>query len=237
MKYWLLYRPILWLVLLLLAGCGGRERLVVYADPWLGGFAEAVVAAYAAEAPEVEVELHLLSSELVAQHLHFGQPMDVFLCFRPEIMREMGLSGEIASEVALGGIRLVLAGVAADRLNPSLGGTVCTVIAASDRPLRRFTESWPLAQESNSCILYSNFYRQTRDYLIRGWAGQGFVPDFFVRQYPNVLTVKIQGPNFPSALVGFRLRNAPNPNSADKFMQLLHSEKSQSFLAEEKIIP
>lgn len=226
---WLLGALLVW-------GCQSPPRLVVYADPWLGGFAEKVCADFQDKNPEVQVELKQRSSEFVAQNLYFGQPMDVFLCFRPAIVHEKGLAGSIASEVALGNMQLVLAEVRSEYVQVGLGGDSCLVMAASDRPLRTYAEEWE-PRSALACRVYGDFYRQVRDYLLRGWVRQGIVPDLLVRQNPDRLMVKEEGPTFPGAFVAFRLRHAPNPKQADKFSDYLRSEKSYSLLAGESFIP
>lgn len=224
------------LCLALLLGCGRSNRLVIYADPWLSPFADQAIAAFAAEHPEMEIESRFLSSEVIVQRLRFGQPMDVFLCFRPEIMAEKGLGDAVGSQYPFADVDLVLAETVPARRQEELGADSCIVVAASGRPLRRFTEEWT-SLPGDSCLLFADFCRQTQDYLLRGWAAGGFVPGFFVRQHPDRLRIVKQGPKFPGALAALRLKEARNPIQADLFMDFLRSEKCKMLLAAENIYP
>jgi DNA-binding transcriptional LysR family regulator len=220
----------------MLLGCGRSDRLVVFADPWLTPFAEKALATFGEEHPDMEIEMRSLSSEVIVQHLHFGQPMDVFLCFRPQIMKESGLGGAIGGQYPLGKVDLVLVETLPGQRNRELGADSCIVVAASGRPLRQLTEEWR-GLPQDTCLLYADFCRQTQDYLLRGWVAGGFVPGFFARQHADRLRVVKEGPTFEGALMAIRLAEAPHTSQANLFMDFLRSEKCKTLLAGENINP
>ncbi|MEM0998761.1 MAG: hypothetical protein AAGN35_17005 [Bacteroidota bacterium] len=218
-----------------LGGCAESNRLVVYADPWLGEFPARALAAFSAEQPATQVELRILSSEVVAQRLHYGDPIDIFLCFRPEIMRERGLSRQIAAEMVLADLDLVVVAPRVEIRQPKLGAINCQSLPADGRPLQRYIADWSDAPE-DSCTVTADFCRQTQDYLLRGWTGRGILPGFFARRHADRLEILRAGPSYSGAFTALKISETPHRSPAVDFMKFLATKKCQSLLAEENII-
>jgi hypothetical protein len=98
----------IWLILLLLQSCTSQNRLVVYADPWLGEFADSLVAEYQSNHPATEIQLKKLSTEVIVQHLRYGQPIDVVLAFGSEWYPQPDFRTKMAKESTLAPSKVVL---------------------------------------------------------------------------------------------------------------------------------
>lgn len=224
---WLFLPLIGWMI----AGCADERRLVVYCDPWLQAFGEAMVADFRLAEPAVDVEVRYLSSEVIAQHLEFGQPMDVVLCYGCKWM------GEQMQDPAQ---RVVLAPSAVVEIrrigNPDsakqarLGTVGRLVVEASDRPSRRYAERDLGLQYSPSRHMIANFHPQVVDYLQRGWAEHGIVPIHFALQAGGRYEVVRYGVADEEAFTALVPRDAPHPAWAAVFLQMLQSEKSREKL-------
>lgn len=225
---------IFWLLAgLVFLSCGDSKRLVVYADPWCGDYAQAVVDAFQNQEEECEVELRILSSEVIAQHLHFGQAVDVALLLDSSLLGEKRLRGNLAEEIPLAEAKLVRV-ERKGSLNPGVPGAGGLVVEASGRPVRRWTDRWLGKNEEK--LLVGNFYKQTRDYLLRGWGGEGIVLASLAAEYPNVLEVKAQGPDLPGGFRACRFSDSINEDAAVKFLDFLASEKSIELLGDFHLI-
>ena len=57
--------------------------------------------------PDCEVELRVLSSEVIVQHLHYGQPIDVAILLDSALLGRKGLQGRVLEELGLARVSLV----------------------------------------------------------------------------------------------------------------------------------
>jgi ABC-type molybdate transport system substrate-binding protein len=230
------------LTVLMMTGCGRKGRVVVYADPWLEDYAARITEEFQREYPGVEVKLKVLSSEVVFQHLHYGEPMDVFLCFgdqwfpQPEwkrmVDRTVALAGTRAMEVQRKDTTFL-------KKQQAFGSQGCRVLEASDRAMRRYAESafGPL-YPSDTCSVIANFQSQLQAYLLRGWVPRGYVPAHFMRQAPpGHFVTQRNGPWIPAAFSAILLRSTPNPEAAQAFFAFVQSEKSAQILGELGFLP
>jgi len=222
---------------LLLMGCGGKERLVVYADPWIGSFAEAACTAFE-EQEEVDIHLRLLSTEVIAQHLHFGNPIDIIITLDQDILEEKNLLEDLDTPIDLLPTNLALVEVKGD-LNPGIPGAGGVMMEASDRPGRRTLEKWEAYAPGTlpkDSITIANFQSQAEYLLLNAWVKRGFVPDVMVRQHPEALQVIDLGPALPG---GFQAYAAPgnNPEAGSRLLDFLRSEKCKTLLAGFQNIP
>ncbi|MFN8396123.1 MAG: substrate-binding domain-containing protein [Bacteroidia bacterium] len=228
-----------WLIALACMGCANRDRLVVYADPWMEDYAMEMVADFQLSHPSTDVDLKVLSSEVIAQHIHYGQPVDVFLCFGKSWIA--GAKDWVGEERALAGTRLVEVGPRNPdlvRKQDALGGSGCIVIEASDRPLRRLSDIWMrLDSTEHRCTLVANFQRQMEDYLLRGWVSRGLVPEHFAKANAGQLIQYRQGAWFSGVFSGILLQDAPHPDLAREFFEQLGAEKSKETLGRLGYLP
>lgn len=224
---------------LLLGGCASGERLVVYADPWLSDYASEIIAHYKSVHPNVRVHYRALSTEVILQHLRYGQPVDVVLAFGADLYDRPELLGHSVRRIDLADGRIHHVRSRNQAQVAALKTQGCQVLAASDRPLRRYAERYfpSLRGSSPDCRVYAGFQRQTRDYLLRGWVPEGYVPAVLSRAAPEQLEVLEQGPAITAAYSAHLLQNAPNPTTAADFFDLLMSEKSKQLLADKHFNP
>lgn len=215
-------------------GCGRDPGLVVYADPWCGDYAAAVVAAFEEAHPDTEVELRVLSTEVILQHLHFGQPIDVAIVLDSSLVGERGLDGEVLAWRHLADADLYRVRRKGP-LNAGITGAGGLVVEATGRPLRTWSERW-LDLEGES-LLVANFYKQARDYVLRGWGEEGVVLGSMVREYaPKTLEVKASGPAIPGGFMACQLKMGRDAAVAGAFMAFLDSEKSRELLVDYHLI-
>ncbi|MEM7039182.1 MAG: hypothetical protein AAF570_19555 [Bacteroidota bacterium] len=223
---------LLWLGLF--SSCSKQNQLVVYADPWLGEFAREALDSFQVTHPAADIHLRELSTEVIVQHLHFGQPIDVVLGFgMPEVLEKRAKKGkdiEFAQEKALANTRIVEVVRGKMPQQTQFDSEGCVIVAASDRPLRHFTEAW-MGALKDSCILYADFYTQTRDYLLRGWGSRGFVPEVLARKHANLLKVRTRGPVLPAAFSAYLPASPAHPSMASAFFDFLGHEKTKELLA------
>lgn len=220
-------------------GCANRDRLVVYADPWLLEYAEERVAGFRTGHPGTDVDLKVISSEVIAQHLHYGQPVDVVLCVGPQWLQ--GKQAWAGEERLLAGTRMVEVGPSdanAARKQDALGGSGCLAIEASGRPLRRLSEQWlGSLPAGEGCTLIANFQRQMQDYMLRGWVSRGLVPEHFARRHATNLVRHREGPWVSGFFAGILVADAPHPELARAFFEDLGSEKSREALGRLGFVP
>lgn len=225
----------------LFTGCANQDRLVVYADPWLGEYAQEMVAEFQMTHPATDIQLKLLSSELIVQHIRFGQPVDVFLCFGSEFYTQPDFRDKVSGEATLATSQVVLLeqrNLAYAAKCKALGTEHCRMVEASDRPMRRYADSFQQAAESlASCTIIANFQGQARDYMLRGWVPQGFMPAHFANSHPAEFLELARGPLIPNAFTSILLQNAPHSGLAKDFFALTTAEISSGILAKLKYFP
>lgn len=225
---------------ILLAGCGNPDRLVVYADPWMGDYAERITAAFQASHPDTDIQLKLLSSEVVAQHIRYGQPVDVFICFGSEFLQQPDFRARVQAETVLAGTEIVFAENGQDQKSKQvdLGTRGCYMLEASDRPMRRYVDRiWQNQIPADNCVLIANFPQQAAAYVLRGWANYFFVPTAFMAKHRKLVAPLGLGTEIPDAFSAILLDDAPNPALAREFFDFMGSEKSKQILAELKFLP
>jgi ABC-type molybdate transport system substrate-binding protein len=227
--------------LLLIAGCANPNRLVVYADPWLTEYAGGMVDQFQAAHPETDIQLKFLSSEVVVQHIRFGQPVDVFLCFGCEWFHQDDFRVRIAEESTLAAsqvVELVRADSGFTAKQSAMGTKDAIMMEASDRPMRSYAEQagFGFGQQKKP-VLIANFQRQAMDYMLRGWVSEGYLPIHFARRHGKQFRTKRTGPAIPNAFTAILLDNAPHPGLAQEFFDLLKSEKSRQLLAQMSFLP
>lgn len=218
----------------LLLGCQSKDRLVVYADPWAGDFTTELVE-YFCEVEDCEAEIRILSSEVILQHLHFGQPIDLVVLLDSSLIGEMGMRSELGAwqQFAEAKVqRVSIRGV----LNKGIPGAGGTVLEASHRPVRRATEHWLGTQRPDSVII-GNFFKQTRDYLLRAWVKEGYVLEVLPRQFPDQLRVLDDGPAVPGGFGIALPKSGRRPDLAEQLADFWGSEKSRELLAHYHLIP
>lgn len=231
----------IWLILLLLQSCTSQNRLVVYADPWLGEFADSLVAEYQSNHPATEIQLKKLSTEVIVQHLRYGQPIDVVLAFGSEWYPQPDFRTKMAKESTLAPSKVVLLKQTDDSWTEkqrAMGCMNCVVMEASDRPLRHYTKQagWEQLPPPDR-VLIANFQRQAADYLQRGWAPKGFLPLHFAHQHAQQFKIEQQGPLITNAFTAILITNAPNSTPAAEFFALANSEKSRAMLGRMRFLP
>lgn len=221
----------------LLTAC--EQPLVVYADPWLGDYAEQMRKEFQKQHPDLKVELRLLSSELVAWHIHYGQPIDIFLCMGPEWLDSVGIQDRVEARFPLADERIALAEVIGKDQTAYFKTEGCVALEATHRPARRWTEAWLAATDSvvlPDCRVYADFQGQMADELLHGWVRRAFVPASFAARHPKRLSILAEGPVRPAAYTALRIKNGHQNEGAAAFFAFLQQEKSLKVLAKEKLI-
>lgn len=219
------------LLLICLSSCQSSPSLIVYCDPWAELQVHDQLVSFQETHPEIQWEMKILSSEMIAQHIKFGQPIDVFIAcgdyFSPESPQgDFGITGLRGSEAPLGNDRVVEVQVLPSPNQSRFNSQHCQMIAASDRPLRVYTEMWnPTASNSIKCRIVANFFRQTCGYLLQGWVGSGYVFESFALQHPDKLEIKEKGPEINHVYRAVMLNNCPHPESAQLLMDHFIREK------------
>ena len=222
---------------LLLSACQNDSSVIVYADPWLSEFADQIELVYEKEYPNRDLQVKEISSEVIAQHLHFGQPVDVFLCFGPSFLRA-DVKEMIGEEVTLAASRILLLRGQSDSRQAQFKTKGCTVVSASDRPLRNYAElAFPSYFHSDSCKIIADFPAQTQDYLTRAWVRQGFVPAHFAEQKSAIFEVVAEGPLIVNAFCAIKPLDPPHKTAADDLMRVLSSPESKKILADLGYVP
>lgn len=214
-----------------------NKPLTIYSDPWLKGYTLEMKAAYEELYPGRWVEVRFLSSELVAWHIRYGQPIDVFVCMGPEVLDSLGLRGRVKREVVLADEGMALVEVVGANQEAYFRTEGCIGFEGTHRPGRRWAEQW-LANSSlvsGGCKVYAGFQSQMEDYLLRGWIKQGIVPGAFARRHPERLRILAQGPVHEGGYVALDVSDGKDKWVVD-FLELLRSEKSLEVLAKEGLI-
>ncbi len=229
------------LLLLQTAGCADQDRLVVYADPWLSDYATRITDAFQQTHPETEIQLKIISSEVIAQHVRYGQPVDVILCFGCEFLQQPDFRDKIEAQTTLSAthiVKLAQAGTAFETKQAAMQTTTSTMLEASDRPLRRYVQQAGFDQTiPQKQMIIANFQRQAADYLLRGWVPQGFVPENFKKIHTQQFLEIRRGPLIPNAFEAVLLKTAPHQALAADFFTLISSEKSRKVLGELGFVP
>lgn len=235
MKGYLIY--ILLGGLVFLGSCKEENQLIVFSDPWCSDYAEAVLEEYQQIHPEVDVRLTIRSSEVIAQRMSFGDPIDFVFGLDSSLFQGGKFSKGLIKNQALAPARIVKVRLR-NGLNKAIPGAGGTMLEASDRPTRRAAEQWfqthPDIKPKDS-ITIANFYNQSKDYLIEGWVREGFTLDLLARQYPNQLEIVSNGPLIPG---GFQLYiNCIRSDSTGyELGKFLKTQKCIGLLADYKII-
>ncbi len=222
-------------ILLVGTGCKNQNKLVVYTDPWAGDFVTAAVEEFNGE-EKWDINLRILSTETILQHLHFGQPIDAVVLLDTGLIHVQGMVDDLEGIQTLAPARVVRARRLGP-LNPNIPGAGGTVLEASHRPTRRWTERWLGTTTFPDSVRYANFYKQCRDYLLRGWVRDGFVLESLAKTYPDRLEVMERGPEIRGGFVTARPKTGRNPLGGQKFSDFLQSEKTQNLLAAYHLIP
>jgi|GEM_PF-2986102 ABC-type molybdate transport system substrate-binding protein len=226
------------LTLVALAGC--RDKVVVYADPWLEEFAVTAVDSFYKENPDVDVELKIVSSEVIASHIRFGQPVDVFLCFGPYLVESVGIQSFINRSESLASERMALVKVLDQGKFSSFHTLGCMAWEASHRPSRTYAES--LMNQTDGleipeCKIVANFQSQMEGYMLRSWVPIGVVPNSFHCRNSKHLAVLAEGEAIPDAYKVILTRQGAENHAASAFYQYLFSKKTSKILAELCLIP
>ncbi|MCB9232619.1 MAG: hypothetical protein H6581_13195 [Bacteroidia bacterium] len=221
---------LLGMLILLLAGCGRGPDLVIWADPWLEDLTNGLVEQYQSEFPDHHVEVVFRSTEVIAQNLRYGQPMDLVLGLDSRIFTEIGVGGELEQTIPLASDRVVKVNCLKKENQERFQTSNCTVISASDRPLRRFLEDWQGPVSRDSCHLVGDFPAQVRDYLGRGWAKNGFIFESAALNLGNSVAIISRGPLLEACVSGSIVRNAPHPQHAATFAEFFRAEKTRKLL-------
>jgi hypothetical protein len=226
------------LLALLFSAC--QQPVVVYADPWLGDYAEQMRKEFTKQHPDTQVELRLLSSEVIAWHIRYGQPIDIFLCMGPELLDSMALQDEVSARFVLGDESIALAKVIGADQTAYYQTAGCVALEATHRPARRWTEEWFHDPHSDAlavpaCKVYADFQPQMAEQLLHGWVSQAFVPASFARRHPERLQVVAEGPLHRGGYTALRMKHGASSTQADAFFQFLQQEKSLKVLAKQKL--
>lgn len=233
-------RLILLFVILSLTVWSCRRKVVVYADPWLRDYANEVVEEFEAAHHEVDVELKIISSEVIATYVRFGQPIDVLLVFGPEVIERVGVAAKLDSKHVLAQERMAWV-AAKDQGKFELFGTQgCMVVEASQRPGRLMADAFMAGNPETrrgARILIADFQRQLQDYLLRGWVPKGIVPQSFANRKSETLQTLSTGQVIPEAYSAFLTRQAVDNPDAGTFFSFLKTKKSQEILARQGLFP
>lgn len=217
---------------------GNQDRFILYADPWLEPFLEATLKTWQNEHPETETEIRYLSSEVILQHHHYGQPLDLMLLLEPGASQADTASFQHNQYLA--GLNLARVKVRQPKQVSAFRTEGCLLFAATGRPLHDLSTQWIKTQKLSSpeCLIYGNFYTQMRDYLLRGWIPEGIVYGFFAAQHPDLLTVTdTWSPDGGAAAMARIPHAAPHPEAAQAFLTLLVKNKLGQLLDGSGSIP
>lgn len=221
----------------LFAGCKRSNEFVVFSDPWCGEFAEAVIEEYQKTYPEANVNFKVRSSEVIAQRISFGEPIDYVFALDSTLFTSRDVVSYLAFSMKLAPVRLVKV-KRKGKLNSGIPGAGGTMLEASDRPTRRIAERWfsrEPGMEPTDSVVIANFYAQARDYLVNGWVRYGFAPDVLVRRYPGELEGVADGPEIPGGFHTYTNWREADVNSP-RLDDFLKTEKCKGLLAAYKII-
>ncbi len=219
-------------------GCHKQAReFVVFSDPWCGDFAQAVLEAYQEVYPETNVIFKVRSSEVIAQRIGYGDPIDFVFVLDSTLFLRDNIQSRVWRSLKLAPARLVKVRRIGP-LNENIPGAGGTMLEASDRPARRAAENWftsnPELRPADSLVI-ANFYAQARDYLVNGWVRFGYVPDLLVRQHPDMLETVTHGPEIPGGFHTYQRRQDAD-REGPNLTEFLKTEKCRRLLADYKII-
>lgn len=223
-------------LLLFLTACNDGNTLVVFVDPHLKGIATEALQEFQKE-QDINVEFKFISSERIGQHLKFGDPVDVVFACDPnlEAMQVNGFTPDSAKSFASD--RLVLVECKTKDFAKKIKTDTCTLVVASETPVRLATDAWLLQwKEQPSCKMYSDFHGLSREYLRRGWVGQGIVPVSMVNEMQNV-TIRKQGPKLENWHYFYLPTTGRNRSMAAKFSVFWEGWISEKHLGGYGLIP
>ncbi len=221
-----------------LIGCHKQKReFVVFSDPWYGDFVRDALNAFNEVHPEVNVILHVRSSEVIAQRISLGDPIDYIFALDSTLFSKESVRSRLTKSLELAPVLMVKVRVKGP-LNENIPGAGGSMLEASDRPTRRAAENWFLSDPDlrpSDSIIIANFYAQARDYLVNGWVRFGFAPDLLLRQYPDELEIVEEGPEIPGGLRTY-IHKQHKEEEGSSLSEFLMTEKCRRLLVDHKII-
>ncbi|MFM2376241.1 MAG: hypothetical protein RLZZ165_1338 [Bacteroidota bacterium] len=218
--------------------CQPSKRLVLFADPWLEEYADSLTMLFGRSHPDVDVELKVVSSEVAVQHIRYGQPVDVFLCYGLEMFQGADFRSRIAHVHPIADSRIleVHGPPHPNQARFATGG--CSMVEASDRPSRIYAErSFGDIASGPGCVIIANFQSQAADYLRLGWVPGGYVPSHFAASLPDGFERVRQSGRIRDAFAAALMADRPDPEEAAAFWELLRSEKSCLLVEKLKFLP
>jgi hypothetical protein len=224
--------------ILSIQACQPPKRLVLFADPWLEEYADSLTILFGRSYPEVDVKLKVMSSEVAVQHMRYGQPADVFLCYGLELFQAADFRSRIAHVHPIADSRIleVHAPPHPNRVRFATQG--CSMVEASDRPSRIYAErSFGDISSGPGCVIIANFQSQAADYLRLGWVSGGYVPSHFAASLPDGFERVRQSHQIRDAFTAVLMDDLPDPKEAAAFWELLRSEKSRLLVEKLKFLP
>lgn len=224
------------LMAMALSGCKSGPDLVLWTDPWLEGVAEGLAKQYQDQYPGQEIEIVVRSSEVIAQSIKFGQPIDIFLSMDSRFVEEMNLKEKISEIFFMASDRVVFVECNSNEKAIGFGSENCLVLSASDRPLRRYTDEWADFPK-DSCRLVADFPAQVKDYLARGWAKGGYIFESGALSLGPKVNILRKGPSLVDCASVIGVAGSANAANAKKFLGLCNSEKSKMLLVKQHFIP
>lgn len=234
-------RPSLFIFMILwvmLGGCKDHARLVVFADPWLREYATGLCAEFQAQNPEVEIKLRVLSTEVILQHLRYGQPMDIALLYGADLYKAVNQNQVFEEVRSLADARLVEVAGPSHANQTAFHTQNCTMVEASDRPSRLYAERYfGKFPRKDSCTIIANFQSQAISYLQNGWVPRGFVPLSFAKSLSPPFHILRESALITNAFSAAICSNPPNPGTASQFWKTIGSEKSAALLVKSRILP
>ena len=226
----------------LLFGCQPQPRLVVFADPCLEEVARALLTQPETGFKVDEISLKIISSEVIAKYVAYGEPMDLFFSTDPAILVECGVPQakrkKAGEALKLAATHLVW--VEAPKVNQArFNSENCWLRAASDTPLRNYTDDW-FASRSElpqpDCWITADFYKQMRDYLVRGWVSNGIIYESEALSVSSLKQIA-KGPRIEGVVSIFWFNEGPNSTEGKRLWDELQSDKSKSILGGYGFIP
>ena len=219
----LLYIPFL----LILCGCKNAEPLLVFCDPWLEETADIHLKNYSQSHPGFSYQLKVISSEVIAAHIRYGQPVDVVYAANPELVKLSRKQEVFSDSLSLGDER-VMHFKRRGSANVSWDNQ-CLAIAASGTALRNFSEQWlgkSLNPDSSTCSVYPEIFSLMKEYLSRGFVNEGLAFSSLSKWVTN-LEIMGQGPEIKDFYQLHCLSNGRNPNEAKLYLAQAGKEISQ----------
>lgn len=205
-----------------LSSCAQDEPLLVYAEPALAKEANLLAGSFSAKT-NIPVRVVELSSEVAAQQLKYGQPVDVWIMAAPGIVDQFGISERLGGSLVMGSDNVVKVSCINHEKAASFRSQDCWMKAASGTPLRNYTEAWldtAASAETDSCFIIANFYPEVQEYLLRGWVRGGYTWKSFAAAHPEQLKVLETGPRLEGVYRMWQVKTGRRPNDAAEFLEL-----------------